>query len=253
VSAISLRGLRKHFGAKVAVDGIDLDVPAGSFFGLVGPNGAGKTTTLRMATGLLRPDAGSVSILGIDVWSQLPEAKAVIGVLPEDVPLFDRLTAAELLSYTGLLRAMPEPTIAERSAELLDVFGLSADAGTMVVDFSQGMRKKMGLACALLHAPRVLFLDEPFESVDPVSSRTIRDVLRRYTASGGTVVFSSHVMETVELLCDRVAIVHRGRVVAAGDVDEVRGTGTLEDRFVALVGARPDASGRLGWLSSSSD
>ena len=253
MSAISLRGLRKHFGAKVAVDGIDLDVPAGSFFGLVGPNGAGKTTTLRMATGLLRPDAGAVSILGIDVWSRLTEAKALIGVLPEDVPLFDRLTAAELLSYTGLLRAMPEATIAERSAELLDVFGLSADAGTMVVDFSQGMRKKMGLACALLHAPRVLFLDEPFESVDPVSSRTIRDVLRRYTASGGTVVFSSHVMETVELLCDRVAIVHRGRVVAAGDVGEVRGTGTLEDRFVSLVGARPDASGRLGWLSSSSD
>ena len=248
-----MRGLRKHFGTKVAVDGIDLDVPAGSFFGLVGPNGAGKTTTLRMATGLLRPDAGSVAILGIDVWSRLTEAKAVIGVLPEDVPLFDRLSAAELLSYTGLLRAMPEATIAERSAELLDVFGLSADAGTMVVDFSQGMRKKMGLACALLHAPRVLFLDEPFESVDPVSSRTIRDVLRRYTSGGGTVVFSSHVMETVELLCDRVAIVHRGRVVASGDVEAVRGAGTLEDRFVSLVGARPDASGRLGWLSSSSD
>jgi ABC-2 type transport system ATP-binding protein len=252
VIAISLRGLTKRFGAKVAVAGIDLDVPVGSFFGLVGPNGAGKTTTLRMATGLLRPDGGSVTILDTDVWSAPSEAKAKIGVLPEDVPLFDRLTAWELLSYTGLLRSMPESTITERSHELLDVFGLTADAGSMVVDFSQGMRKKMGLACALLHAPRVLFLDEPFESVDPVSSRTIREVLRSFTASGGTIVFSSHVMETVQNLCDRVAIVHQGRIVASGAVDEVRGQGSLEDAFFSLVGVRPDASGRLAWLSSSS-
>lgn len=253
MSAISLRGLCKHFGAKVAVDGVDLDVPEGSFFGLVGPNGAGKTTTLRMATGLLRPGGGSAHILGIDVWSSPSEAKALIGVLPEDVPLFDRLTATELLTYSGLLRSLPESTIRLRSAELLDVFGLAHDAGTMVVDFSQGMRKKIGLACALLHAPRVLFLDEPFESVDPVSSRTIRDVLRRYTLGGGTIVFSSHVMETVELLCDRLAVLHHGRVVASGTVAEVRGESTLEERFVSLVGARPDAAGRLAWLSSSSD
>ena len=250
--AIAMHGLTKRFGAKVAVAGIDLDVPEGSFFGLVGPNGAGKTTTLRMATGLLRPDAGTVHILGIDVWQQAVEAKAIIGVLPEDVPLFDRLTARQLLTYNGLLRSMPERTIDARAAELLEVFDLAADGDTMVVDFSQGMRKKIGLACALLHAPRVLFLDEPFESVDPVSSRTIREVLRAYTAGGGTIVFSSHVMATVELLCDRVAIAHQGRIVAAGSVADVRGEGTLEDRFVALVGARTDAAGRLEWLSSSS-
>ena len=247
-----MQGLRKRFGAKEAVAGIDLTIPPGSFFGLVGPNGAGKTTTLRMATGLLRPDAGAVSILGVDVWRSPPAAKALIGVLPEDVPLFDRLTGSELLTYCGLLRSMEETVVSGRSRELLEVFGLSDAATTMVVDYSQGMRKKIGLACALIHAPRVVFLDEPFESVDPISSRTIREVLNGYTASGGTVVFSSHVMETVELLCDQLAIVHQGRVVATGAVDEVRGTGSLEEAFVGLVGARPDASGRLAWLSSSS-
>ena len=250
--AIAIRGLHKRFGPKVAVERIDLDVPSGSFFGLVGPNGAGKTTTIRMATGLLRPDAGHVSLLDVDVWTDTTRAKSLIGVLPEDVPLFDRLTGNELLMYCGLLRNMPEATIVERSRELLDVFELTADAGKMVVDYSQGMRKKIGLACALIHAPRVLFLDEPFESVDPVSSRTLREVLQGFTARGGTVVFSSHVMETVEALCDRVAIVHQGRVVAAGALDDVRGMATLEDAFLNLVGVRPDASGRLPWLSSSS-
>ena len=250
--AVAIRGLTKRFGAKVAVDQVDLDVPVGSFFGLVGPNGAGKTTTLRMATALLRPDAGAVTIAGVDVWRDPVAAKALIGVLPEDVPLFDRLTGWELLQYTGLLRSMEPRTIASRAEELLEVMSLVDAARTMVVDYSQGMRKKIGLACALLHAPRVLFLDEPFESVDPVSSRTVREVLVQYTANGGTVIFSSHVMETVERLCDRVAVMHAGSVVAAGPLDEVTGGATLEDRFVALVGARPDATGRLAWLASSS-
>jgi len=250
--AIEIRGLRKSFDAKVAVAGIDLDVPAGSFFGLLGPNGAGKTTTLRMATGLLRPDAGRVTVAGLDVWHDPVRAKAAMGILPEDVPLFDRLSGHELLVYNGLLRSMERPVVEARAAELLDVLALTDAADTMVVDYSQGMRKKIGLACALLHAPRVLFLDEPFESVDPVSARTIREVLAHVTDSGGTVVFSSHVMELVERLCDRVAIMHGGNVIAAGTMDGVRGGRPLEEVFVTLVGARPDASGRLAWLSPSS-
>lgn len=241
-------GLAKRFDAKVAVAGVDLDVPAGSFFGLVGPNGAGKTTTLRMTTGLLRPDAGTAVVDGVDVWRESLEAKRRMGVLPEDLRLFDRLSGSELLSYTGELRSMDPAVIATRSSELLEVLGLRDAAGTMVVDYSQGMRKKIGLAAALLHAPRVLFLDEPFESVDPVSARTIRSVLQRFTDGGGTVVFSSHVMDTVERLCDHVAVMHAGRLVASGPLDRVRGGRPLEDVFVELVGAGPDGNRGLSWL-----
>jgi ABC-2 type transport system ATP-binding protein len=250
--AVALHGLVKRYDAKVAVAGVDLEVSAGTFFGLVGPNGAGKTTTLRMATGLLRPDAGTVVVDGVDVWRDVVTAKARMGVLPEDLRLFDRLTGWELLTYNGLLRSMAREVIEARAAELLDVLGLRDAAGVMVVDYSQGMRKKIALACALLHAPRVLFLDEPFESVDPVSARTIRSVLHRFTEGGATVVFSSHVMETVERLCDAVAILHAGRIVAAGLIDEVRGGRSLEDVFVQLVGASPDTGDGLKWLGSSS-
>jgi ABC-2 type transport system ATP-binding protein len=252
VDAVVLRGLAKSYGPKVAVAGVDLDVPAGSFFGLVGPNGAGKTTTLRMTTGLLRPDAGTAVVDGVDVWRGGVEAKRRMGVLPEDLRLFDRLTGAELLGYTGELRSMDRAVIAARSGELLDVLGLAEAAGTLVVDYSQGMRKKIGLAAALLHNPRVLFLDEPFESVDPVSARTIRSVLQRFTEGGGTVVFSSHVMETVERLCDHVAILHAGRLVASGLLDTVRGGRPLEDVFVELVGAGGVEGQGLSWLGSSS-
>jgi len=245
-----LRGLVKRFGAKLAVDGLSLDVPHGSFFGLVGPNGAGKTTTLKMATGLLRPDAGQVWVGAVDVWHDPTAAKAGIGVLPEDLRLFERLTGAELLTYHGLLRGMPPALIDGRADELIAVLGLSDASATMVVDYSHGMRKKIALAAALLHNPRVLFLDEPFEAIDPVSARTIKGVLERYTAGGATVVFSSHVMELVESLCDRVAVVAGGRVVACGTLDEVRAGGTLEDAFVRLVGAGELAAGGLGWLGA---
>lgn len=244
-------GLAKRFDAKVAVAGVDLDVPAGSFFGLVGRNGAGKTTTLRMTTGLLRPDAGTAIVDGVDVWREPVGAKQRMGVLPEDLRLFDRLSGSELLAYTGELRSMDPVVIASRSRDLLDVLELREAAGTMVVDYSQGMRKKIGLAAALLHAPRVLFLDEPFESVDPVSARTIRSVLQRFTDGGGTVVFSSHVMDTVERLCDHVAVLHAGRLVAAGRLDQVRGGRPLEDVFVELVGAGSDGGGGLSWLGAS--
>jgi ABC-2 type transport system ATP-binding protein len=250
--ALEVRGLAKTFGTKVAVAGIDLVVPPGCFFGLVGPNGAGKTTSLKMMTGLLRPDAGEVHIGALDVWRSPVEAKSVIGVLPEDLALFERLTGTELLTYTGLLRRMDPDVIASRSAELLEVLGLGDAAGALVVDYSHGMRKKVALAAALLHGPRMLFLDEPFEAIDPVSARTIRSVLERFTDGGRTVVFSSHVMELVERLCDRVAIMHLGRLVADGPIDEIRQGRSLEDVFVDLVGAGETAGEQLGWLGSSS-
>ena len=243
-----MRALFKRYDEKIAVAGIDLDVPRGCFFGLVGPNGAGKTTMIRMLTGLLRPDAGQVWVEGVDVWMNPVVAKARIGVLPDEFRLFDRLSGAQLLEYCGLLRAMAPAVIAERSAELLDVLGLDEAAQTLVIDYSTGMRKKIALACALLHAPDVLFLDEPFEAVDPVSTRALRNVLERFTESGNTVVFSSHVMEVVERLCDRVGVVHLGRLIAEGPIDELRGGRRLEDVFVDLVGAHEDQGPALGWL-----
>ena len=246
--AVAVRGLWKRFDTKVAVGGIDVEIPHGCFFGLVGPNGAGKTTTIRMLTALLRPDAGQVWVEGHDVWRDPVGAKARIGVLPDEFKLFDRLSGVELLNYCGLLRGMPPDVVAERTADLLTVLDLAADADTMVIDYSTGMRKKIALAAALLHAPSVLFLDEPFESVDPIATRTIRTVLERYTDTGGTVVFSSHVMEVVERLCDRVGVMHQGRLIAEGAIDELRAGRRLEDVFVDLVGARPTDTGALAWL-----
>ncbi|KLN34878.1 ABC transporter [Cellulosimicrobium funkei] len=249
-AALSLRGLWKRFGEKIAVAGIDLDVPAGSFYGLVGPNGAGKTTTLSMATGLLRPDAGSAHVHGTDLWADPVAGKRQLGVLPDGVRLFDRLTGAQLVTYAGLLRGLDRDTVAERTAELLAALDLAKDANTFVVDYSAGMTKKIALATALIHAPRTLVLDEPFEAVDPVSAANIRDILAGYVASGGTVVVSSHVMDLVQRMCDHVAVVAGGHVLAAGTVDAVRGDQSLEDRFVDLVGGRQSTEG-LAWLRSS--
>ena len=248
---LALRGLRKQFGQKVAVDGLTLDVPAGSMLGLLGPNGAGKTTTLAMTTGLLRPDAGTAWVLGADVWQDPAAAKGRMGVLPDGIRMLDRLTGSELLRYSGLLRGMPEAEVVSRAAELLDALGLADAGSTLVVDYSAGMRKKIGLACALIHAPRLLILDEPLEAVDPVSGETIRQILRAFVAGGGTVVLSSHVMELVESMCDRVAIVAEGRLLANGTLDEVRAGMTLQQRFLALVGAHDLGSETLAWLRSS--
>ena len=248
--AVVVRGLAKTFGPKVAVASVFLDVPPGCFYGLVGPNGAGKTTTIRMMTTLLRPDHGQVWIEGHDVWFDPVDVKRRIGVLPDEFRLFDRLTGRELLEYCGLLRGLAPELVAGRAAELLDVLDLRDAAHTLVVDYSTGMRKKVALAAALLHGPSVLFLDEPFEAVDPVSTRVIRSVLERFTDRGGTVVFSSHVMEVVERLCDRVAIMHQGRIIAEGPTDELRDGRRLEDVFVDLVGAGEADSGALGWLGA---
>jgi ABC-2 type transport system ATP-binding protein len=247
-AAMSLRGLVKRFDAKLAVSDVSLEVPAGSFFGLLGPNGAGKTTTLNMAVGLLRPDAGQAFLLGYEVWADPARAKALLGVLPDGVRLFDRLTGTELLAYQGLLRGMDPPTVDQRARELLEVLELGADNRTLVVDYSAGMKKKIGLACALLHAPRLLVLDEPFEAVDPVSAALIRDILQRYVAGGGTVVFSSHVMEVVERLCDHVAIMSSGVLRVYGPLASVRGDRSLSDVFVQVVGGRTATGSELAWL-----
>jgi ABC-2 type transport system ATP-binding protein len=247
-SALVLRGLYKRFDTKVAVAGVDLDVPVGSFYGLLGRNGAGKTTTLSMAVGLLRPDAGSAAVLGVDVWADPVRAKRSLGALPDGLRLFDRLSGPELLAYTGLLRGMDPATVDERAVDLLDVLALSEAGRTLVVDYSAGMRKKIGLACALLHAPRLLVLDEPFEAVDPVSGALIRDILARYVAGGGTVIFSSHVMEVVERLCSHVAILDDGVIRTVGPLDEVRDGRPLEEAFVAAVGGRTATGHELSWL-----
>ena len=249
--ALAVRGLWKRFGAKIAVSDLDLDVPVGSFYGLVGPNGAGKTTTLSMATGLLRPDFGQVWVHGQDLWADPAQVKTLLGVLPDGVRLFDRLTGAQLITYSGLLRGMDRDTVAARATDLLRALDLTADANTLVVDYSAGMTKKVALACALVHAPRLLVLDEPFEAVDPVSAANIRDILVTYVREGGgTVIVSSHVMDLVQRMCDHVAVIAAGRVLAAGTVDAVRGDGTLEDRFVELVGGRSTGAG-LAWLRTS--
>jgi ABC-2 type transport system ATP-binding protein len=247
-AALALRGLVKRFDTKVAVSGLNLDVPVGSFYGLLGPNGAGKTTTLSMAVGLLRPDSGSAWVLGHDVWASPLQAKQLLGVMPDGVRLFDRLTGPELLAYHGLLRGMDPAVVDQRARELLDVLAL-ADAGrTLVVDYSAGMKKKIALACALLHSPRLLVLDEPFEAVDPVSAALIREILQRYVGNGGTVIFSSHVLDVVERLCTHVAILAGGIIQRAGTLDEVRGDRSLEEVFVEVVGGRTATGEELAWL-----
>ena len=246
-TAIAIRGLAKRFGEKIAVNGVSLDVPAGSFYGLVGPNGAGKTTAMSMATGLLRPDHGQIWIHGTDVWAEPLVAKRRMGVLADGVRLFDRLTGEQLVTYSGLLRGLDRDTVAERTADLLRVMDLTSDAGKLVVDYSAGMTKKVALASAMIHAPQVLVLDEPFEAVDPVSAANIRDILAQFVASGGTVIVSSHVMDLVQRMCDHVAVIAQGNLLAAGTVDEVRDGRSLEDRFVDLVGGRSTGEG-LSWL-----
>ncbi len=248
MAALELDGLVKRFGDQTAVDEVRLAVPEGSFFGMLGPNGAGKTTSLSMATGLLRPDAGTARIFGVDVWADPQRAKALVGVLPDGLAMPERLTGREALLYLGLLRGMPEDEVRRRSAELLEVLELADTDDKQIAGYSTGMRKKIGLAIALLHAPRLLVLDEPFEAVDPVSAATIRTILHRFIARGGSVVMSSHVMALVEQLCDTVAVIADGRVVADGPLDEVRAGGSLEDAFVTLVGASTRGADGLEWL-----
>lgn len=245
-------GLTKKFDDKVAVNSINLEVHVGEFYGIVGPNGAGKTTTLSMITGLLRPDSGAVAVHSADVWTDPVVAKRNMGVLPDRLRLFDKLTGAQVLYYAGVLRGLDSVTARKRSADLAGAFGLEDALGRLVSDYSAGMTKKIALAAAMIHSPRILVLDEPFESVDPVSAATITDILRSYAAAGGTVVLSSHSMDLVQRICDHVAVIVNGDLLADGTMASVRGGQTLEERFVELAGGRKTVEG-LEWLHSFSD
>lgn len=251
-SALTCVGLSKRYRGVAVVDDVDLVVPIGSLTGVVGPNGAGKTTLLSMAVGLLRPDGGSCFVHDIDLWRNPSRAKRLLGVLPDGLALPERLTGMELLTYWGLLRGIDAEDVRSRAVELLGVLELDGqeDRSRLVLEYSTGMRKKIGLATALLHNPAVLVLDEPFEAVDPVSARVIRRILRGFTQRGGSVVISSHVMPLVEQLCDRVALIAAGRILAAGTVEEVSDGLSLEERFVAYVGERPQVDGELSWLGA---
>jgi ABC-2 type transport system ATP-binding protein len=251
--AIEITGLRKVFGGVAAVDGLTLRVARGRFFGFLGPNGAGKSTTIKMLTGLLSPTAGEIRIEGIDPAEDLLAVKRVIGVLPEELPLYERLSGEEYLLFAGRMYGLSRAETRRRADELLDFLSLGDDRGKLIVDYSQGMRKKVALAAALIHSPRVLFLDEPLNGIDPVSARVVTDLLSGLSKKGVTLFFTSHVLDVVERLCDEVAVIDRGRLVAQGTLDEIRaqrevgGDASLEDVFLKLVAAdvqRPD----LAWL-----
>jgi ABC-2 type transport system ATP-binding protein len=234
---------------------VDLAIQPGEFYGLLGQNGAGKTTTIKMIVGLLRPNAGTAGIGEFDTWRHPLEVKRRIGVLPEEFNLYERLTGAELLDFTAAMHGLPRQDAADRRDELLELLDLSDAAGKLVGDYSRGMRKKVALAAAIIHRPPVLFLDEPFEGVDPVSARLIQYLLRRYTAQGATIVFSSHEMYLVERLCTRIGIMQRGRMITEdtpAGLCRSMGVDSVEDAFILAVGGDISTDG-LAWLQNSSD
>jgi ABC-2 type transport system ATP-binding protein len=246
--AIETKGLRKVFGDLVAVDGIDLSVPRGSFYGFLGPNGAGKSTTIKCLTGLLHPTAGQFRILDLDPLADPVAVKRKTGVVPEDLALFDRLSGAETLAFVGRVHGLDAASVRARTAELLELMDLEGAAGDLVADYSHGMRKKIALAAALLPAPRLLFLDEPFEGIDAIASRQIKNLLATFVRNGGTIFLTSHILEIVERLCDHIGVIHKGRLVAQGPLADLgRGAG-LEDLFLELVGAGEKEGPGLEWL-----
>lgn len=244
--------LTKVYGSVVAANEVSIEVHAGSLTGFVGPNGAGKTTTLSMISGLLRPSSGRVTVGEVDVWSDGPAAKRLIGTLPDRLRLFDRLTGAQLLYYSGVLHGVSEAEVALRSGELAEAFGLDSALDRLVSDYSAGMQKKVALACSMIHAPQVLVLDEPFEAIDPVSVANLTEILEKYVAGGGSVIMSSHSLELIQRVCDHVAIIVDGGVIAQGTVDAVRDGKSLEERFRVLSGEDESKKG-LQWLHGSSD
>lgn len=245
--AILVRGLRKSYGSKSAVDGVDLEVPRGSFFGFLGPNGAGKSTTIRILTGLIPADSGSIEILGFRVPEQEREIKKHIGLVPDESLLFDRLTGAEFLEFVGRMYGLPRPTAIERARGLLDLFQLQADH-KIIGEYSKGMRKRVAMAASLIHHPELFLMDEPFEGVDAVGARLMKDILTDQVRRGATIFLTSHVLEVVERLCDRVAIINNGRIVTNGALGDLRAGGeSLEDAFVRVVGAENQME-RLDWL-----
>jgi ABC-2 type transport system ATP-binding protein len=271
--AIATQGLTRRFGDLIAVQDVNLSVAPGQFFGFLGPNGAGKSTTIKMLTGLLSASSGSIQILGLDLAQNPVEVKRQIGVVPEGMALFGRLTGAEYLNFVGRMCGLDRETAGKRTAELLDFMQLADQPKALVTDYSHGMQKKLALAAAVIHGPRILFLDEPFEGVDAIASGTLKAMLQRMIARGATIFLTSHVLEIVERLCSHVAIIHRGRLVAQGSLEELRAGVeaqaaaalastspgeasipapgeklTLEEIFLRIVGGARRADQELSWL-----
>ncbi len=250
--AVQTAGLTRDFGSFRAVDGIDLAVPAGSFYGFLGPNGAGKSTTIKCLTGLLRPTAGSITILGTNPLTDPVSVKRRIGVVPEDLALFDRLSAPETLTFVAQVHGLDRATAKHRSSDLLELMDLESAGTTLVTDFSHGMRKKLSLAAALLPAPKLLFLDEPFEGIDAVASRQIKELLLSFVTRGGTIFLTSHILEIVERLSTHIGVIAGGKMVAQGPIGELRagaGSGkTLEELFIGLVGGDVRTHAELDWI-----
>jgi ABC-2 type transport system ATP-binding protein len=266
IPAIRTEHLTRRFGELVAVEDVNLEVASGQFFGFLGPNGAGKSTTIKMLTGLLAPTSGTMQILGIDFEQQPVDVKRQIGVVPEGMALFGRLTGAEYLNFVGRMYGLDRETAAKRAGELLEFMQLADQPKKLVTDYSHGMQKKLALAAAVIHGPNILFLDEPFEGVDAIAAGTLKSMLQRMIARGATIFLTSHVLEIVERLCSHVAIIHKGRLVAQGSLEELRagveaqaasGDGdqpapgkklTLEEIFLHTVGGVRSAEQELSWL-----
>jgi len=245
---LRIRGLTKTFGTTTAIDHLSLDVPEGACFGLVGPNGSGKSTTMRAVVGLVRPDAGSIEVCGSRVSDDVLATRRAMGVMLDPLQLFDRLSAREFVDTIASLREIELDVGRARSEELFAVLGLTDDADRPIAGYSHGMRKKTALAAALIARPQLLMLDEPFEGVDPVSTRAMRAMLDRFRSGGGTVLLSTHVMDVVERVCDHVGVIHHGRMVAAGPIEELRDGRRLEDAFIDVVGGTDIDDAALDWL-----
>jgi ABC-2 type transport system ATP-binding protein len=252
--AIETHQLTRYFNDFCAVGGIDLAVERGTFYGFLGPNGAGKSTTIKMLTGLLAPSGGTMSVLGRDMLdpAQALETKRKVGVIPEDLALFENLTAREYLTFVGRIHLMPRETIRSRSEELLSILDLQGEDKKLTLEYSHGMKKKLAMAAALLPNPDLLFLDEPFEGVDAVTSSVIRDLLAGFVARGSTVFLTSHVLEIVERLCTHVGIIVKGRLVEQASLDEIRQGATLEECFLRVAGAEHGMGKKLNWLEEAS-
>jgi ABC-2 type transport system ATP-binding protein len=245
--AIAVRGLRKSYGRQAAVDGLDLEVPRGSFFGFLGPNGAGKSTTIRMLTGLIPADAGEIEIFGLKLDVNEMEIKRRIGLVPDESLLFDRLTGGEFLEFVGRMYGLERGLATDRARSLLELFQLQDDR-KLIAEYSKGMRKRVAMAASLIHHPELFLMDEPFEGVDAVGARLMKDILLDQVRRGATIFLTSHVLEVVERLCDRFAIIHNGRIITSATMDELRAGGcSLEDVFVRAVGAERQLE-RLDWL-----
>jgi ABC-2 type transport system ATP-binding protein len=249
--AIAVRDLRKVYDGKAAVDGLSLTVPRGSFFGFLGPNGAGKSTTIRMLTGLIPATSGSIELLGLPMPAEELAIKQRIGLVPDESLLFDRLTGAEFLEFVGRMYNLPRPLAIQRSQELLELFELANERRKLIAEYSKGMRKRVAMAASLIHRPELFLMDEPFEGVDAVGARLMKDILLDQVRHGATIFLTSHVLEVVERLCDHAAIINEGRIVAEGRMQDLRaGSETLEDVFVRVVGKGAGREyDKLEWLS----